>query len=184
MASRHAAKAAVGAVLGLGFCLMVLQNAGVIPTARSAWNARGAAATREHDLAEIEKVHRLDVAATLSGDYAALVDGLTDDVVRLQEGAEADIGKQAVIAATRRMKATLPGYRALSYAPDIKEVIVTDDGWAFEWGTFTATYIEAPGREEKHLRGKLLRIYRKQTDGTWKFVLDTGTQGLTSTESK
>ncbi len=168
MTSRHAPRTAFGAVIGLGLCLLVLQNAGLIPTARPAWNARRAALTRQRDLAEIEKVHRLDVAATLSGDYAALVEGATDDVVRLQQGTEADVGKQAVIAANSRMKAALPGYRALTYAPEIKEVIVTNDGWAFEWGTFTASYVEAPGREEKHLRGKLLRIYRKQADGTWK----------------
>ncbi len=151
-----------------GVCLLVLQNAGFVPTVRSVWNARSVATVRMRDLAEIEKLHHIDVNATLSGDLKALADGFTDDIVRLQQGAEPDVGKQAVIAANERMKAALPGYRALSYSPEIKEVVVTDDGWAFEWGTFTASYVEGPGREEKHLRGKLLRIFRKQADGTWK----------------
>ncbi len=156
----------VGALIGVG--ILVLQNAGVVPTVQSAWDARKAAVTRQHDLAEIERLHHLDVAATLSGDMKALVDGFTDDIVRLQQGAEPDVGKQAVLAVTERVKAALPGYRVLSYSPQIREVIVTDDGWAFEWGIFTASYVEGPGREEKHLRGKLLRIYRKQADGRWK----------------
>ncbi len=73
-----------------------------------------------------------------------------------------------MLAVIERMKAALPGYRVLSYSPQIREVIVTDDGWAFEWGTFTASFVEGSGREEKHLRGKLLRIYRKQADGRWR----------------
>ncbi len=158
----------VGVLIALGICVLALQNAGLIPTVRSIWNARRAAVTREQDLAKIERLHHLDVTATLSGDLKALADGVTDDIVRLQQGAEADIGKRAFVAANERVKAALPGYRALSYVPEIKEVIVTDDGWAFEWGTFTASFVEAPGREEQHLRGKLLRIFRKQADGTWK----------------
>ncbi len=73
-----------------------------------------------------------------------------------------------MLGVIERTKAALPGYRVLSYSPQIREVIVTVDGWAFEWGTFTASYVEGPGREEKHLRGKLLRIYRKQADGGWR----------------
>jgi ketosteroid isomerase-like protein len=165
MAQRHSL---VRVLIGLGICLLVLQNAGLIPTVQSASNARKAAMTREHDLAEIEQLHRADIAATLAGDYAALAEAATDDIVRLQQGAEPDVGKRAVIAANERMKAALPGFRALTYVPAIKEVVVTDDGWAFEWGTFTASYVGAPGREEKHLRGKLLRIFRKQADGRWK----------------
>ena len=42
------------------------------------------------------------------------------------------------------------------------------DGWAFEWGYFTATYVEAPGGEEKRIRAKLLSVLKKQPDGSWK----------------
>ncbi len=158
----------IGFLVVVGICVLVFQNAGLVPTVRPAWGPRRAASTHEQDVAAIRKLNQLDVAATLSGDLKALADACTDDVVRLQQGAEPDVGKQALIAANERMKAALPGYRALSYVPDIKELIVTDDGWAFEWAVFTASYVEAPGREEKHVRGKLLRIYRKQADGGWK----------------
>jgi hypothetical protein len=33
---------------------------------------------------------------------------------------------------------------------------------------FTASYVEADGGEEKRVRGKLLRVLKKQGDGSWK----------------
>jgi hypothetical protein len=40
------------------------------------------------DRAKVEKLHRLDIAATLWGDLAALLDRLADDAVPLQQGEE------------------------------------------------------------------------------------------------
>jgi ketosteroid isomerase-like protein len=120
------------------------------------------------DMAEIEKLHRLDVTATLSGDLAALSEGWADDLVRLQEGQEAEVGKQAILAADERRRAANPGFRVVSYTPEIKNVTITTDGWAFEWGYFTASFVESPGGGEKHIRAKLLRILKKQADGSWK----------------
>jgi len=123
--------------------------------------------TRAQDMAEIEKLHRLDVVATQRGDFEALAEGCTDDVVRLQQGEEADIGKEAIRAANDRHKGAHPGGRVLSYAPEIKDVTITD-GWAFEWGNFTGSWVDAPGGEVKRIRGKLLRVLKKQPDGSWK----------------
>jgi len=85
--------------------------------------------------------------------------------IPLQQGQEAEIGRQAILAA--RLKAAKPGFRVLSYVPEIKDVTITD-GWAFEWGYFTASFVESPGGEEKRLRGKQLRVLKKQPDGSWK----------------
>jgi hypothetical protein len=38
------------------------------------------------------------------------------------------------------------------------------------WGYFNSTYRESPNSEVKSLRGKLLRVLRKQSDGSWKFA--------------
>lgn len=119
------------------------------------------------DLAEIEKLHNLDVAATLSGDPVALSEGMTDDVVIIQQGMEAEIGREAILAARQRAKAANSGFRVLSYVPEIKEVTVAGE-WAFEWGYFTATYVETAGGEEKQLRARMLRVLKKQPDGSWK----------------
>jgi ketosteroid isomerase-like protein len=122
------------------------------------------------NMREIEKLHSLDVSATLSGDQVALSTGWTDDIVILGQGEEPGVGRQAILEARERRSAALPEFRVVTYVPDIKDVTVTG-GWAFEWGTFTASYVEAAGGEEKPLRGKLLRVLKKQADGSWKVAI-------------
>lgn len=130
----------------------------------SATTAKG----RAEDMAAIEKLHARDIAATVSQDQAALAELWTDDVVRLEPGKEAEVGKQALLAANARNRAANPGFRVVSYVPDIKSVTITEDGWAFEWGYFTGSYVESAGGEEKRIRAKVLRILRRQADGSWK----------------
>lgn len=122
------------------------------------------------NLREIEKLHSLDVAATLSGDQVALSAGWADDIVILEQGQAPAIGREAILAARESRSAALPGFRVVTYVPEIKDVTITD-GWAFEWGIFTASYVEASGAEEKPLRGKLLRVLKRQSDGSWKVAI-------------
>jgi ketosteroid isomerase-like protein len=44
------------------------------------------------------------------------------------------------------------------------------DGWAFEWGTFEVRFRDSEHGSEKTLRGKILRVLRRQNDGSWKFA--------------
>ncbi len=127
------------------------------------------AAEYAQNMREIEKLHSLDIAATLSGDQVALSTGWTDDIVILAQGEEPGVGKQAILAARERLSAAQPGFRVTSYAPEITNVTIAD-GWAFEWGLFTASYVQAAG-EEMRLRGKLLRVLQKQIDGSWKVAI-------------
>jgi len=121
------------------------------------------------DMAAIEKLHRQDIAATLTGDMAALGELWTDDIVLIGPGEEAQVGKQAILASRQRRNAVLPGFRVLSYVPEIKDVTITADGaWAFDWGVVTASYVETAGGDEKRVRMSLLRIMKKQADGGWK----------------
>lgn len=137
----------------------VLQGCGVPATTSDSY---------ANDMAAIEKLHAQDVAATLSQDASALAELWTDDVVRLEPGKEAEVGKQTLLAAAERNRAALPSFRVLNYVPDIKNVTITSDGWAFEWGYFTASYVESAGGDEKRIRAKVLRVLRKQADGSWK----------------
>ena len=82
---------------------------------------------------------------------------------------------RAILALRERLKAAQPGFRVLSYVPEIKGVTITADGWAFEWGVFAASYVEAAGGEEKRVRMNLLRVMKKQADGSWK-----GAVGMTN----
>ena len=131
--------------------------------------------TLQQDLAEIEKLREREIAATLSQDPAALADLWTDDVVRIGPGQPAEVGKPAVLASNARQRAAAPGFKALTYVPEAKEIIVTPDGWAFEWGTFTGTFVVAPGAEVQTMTFHRMLIYRKQPDGTWKGARGIGT---------
>ena len=122
------------------------------------------------NLREIEKLHSLDVAATLSGDQAALSTGWTDDIVILEPGEEPGLGRQAILGARERRSAAMPGFRVVTYIPEIKDVTIAD-GWAFEWGFFTASFVEASSGKETPIRGKLLRVLKKQADGSWKVAI-------------
>jgi uncharacterized protein (TIGR02246 family) len=119
------------------------------------------------DLAAIERMRREDVAATLSRDPAALTELWTDDAVRLGQGEQDDIGKEAIRATNERMKAATPELRVVSYVPEYKELTIAD-GWAFEWRYYNASYVESAGAEAKHIRGKVLVVLKKLPDGSWK----------------
>ena len=131
-------------------------------------------AAHAQDMREIEKLHQLDIAATLSGDQVALSTGWTDDIVILGQGEEPGVGRQTILEARERRSAALPGFRVVTYAPEIKDVTITD-GWAFEWGSFTATFVMAPGAEVQTMKFHRMLIYRKQPDGTWKGARGIGT---------
>lgn len=131
-------------------------------------NGKTSDVTLAQDMVEIEKFHRRDVAATVSRDTKALTELFTDDGVRLSQGESDDIGKEAIRATNERFKAATPELRVLSYVPETRELTVTNDGWAFEWGYFTASYVESAGAEEKRVRGKRLMVLKKQPDGSWK----------------
>ena len=128
----------------------------------------GANSTQAQVMAEIEKLHRQDVEATISRDTTALNDLWTDDAVRLGQGDAEDVGKEAIRTTNESFKAATPELHVLSYVPETRDLTVTADGWAFEWGHFTASYVEKPGGEAKRFRGKRLMVLKKQPDGTWK----------------
>lgn len=129
----------------------------------SAGSQKGRAA----DLAAIEKLRQQDIAATLSRDPVALTDLWTDDAVRLGAGAPAEVGKPAIRASNERQTAN-KGFKVLSYVAEPKDLTFLDGGWAVEWRTFTASYVESPGGEVKQVRGKVLMVLRKLPDGSWK----------------
>jgi ketosteroid isomerase-like protein len=124
------------------------------------------------DLAAIEKLHQQDIAATLSRDPVALTDLWTDDAVRLGPGPPAQVGKQAIRESNERGSA-LP-LKVLTYVPETKDLTILD-GWAVEWRYFTASYVESPGGEPKQVRGTVLGVYKKLSDGSWKAFRGMGT---------
>ena len=76
----------------------------------------------------------------------------------------AEIGKSAIYATDKREESASEGLNAC-YKPEIKDLQIAGD-WAFEWGYFS--YKESA--KSKPMHGKLLRVIKKQPDGSWKFV--------------
>lgn len=143
------------------FFMVVIRLTEDLPKSRSA--------ATDTEMVGIERLHELDAAATLSRDPTAIADLWTDDAVRLEPGGAAEIGRQMIRVNNEKSNLNHPGFKILSYTPEIKSVEVSD-GWAFEWGYFSASFQEAPNGPAKTLRGKLLRVLRKQNDGSWKFA--------------
>jgi ketosteroid isomerase-like protein len=121
---------------------------------------------RDADVAAIEKLHKQDVAATLSRDPVTLTDLWTDDAIRLGQGRPAEVGKQAIRESNERWSAR-PGVKVLTYVPETKDLTILD-GWAVEWGYITGSYVESPGAEPKQIGGTRLMVLKKLPDGSWK----------------
>jgi ketosteroid isomerase-like protein len=130
----------------------------------SAQEGRSAA----QDRTAIERLHRQDVEATLSDRADDLVQLWDPDAVRLQQSRPAEVGRDTIYAADKHWETTKTG-QSLSYTPDIQDLQIAGD-WAFEWGYFDASYKESANAEPLAVRGKQLRILKRQQDGSWRFA--------------
>jgi len=120
-------------------------------------------------LAGIEKLHELDKRVTILNDPKALQQLWTDDAVRLAADGPPDIGKQTIYATDVRSWTDAPGFQVVSYKPDIRDVRVVNDEWAFEWGLFDAGYRPSANKPVLAIHGKVLRMVRREPTGEWKF---------------
>jgi ketosteroid isomerase-like protein len=127
----------------------------------------GRDAARAADLAAIEKLRQQDIDATVARNPVALTDFWADDAIRLGVGQPAEVGKQAIRASNERQAAN-KSFKVLSYVPEIKDFTFLDGGWAVEWRSFTASYVDSPGGDAKQIRGTVLVVLKKLPDGNWK----------------
>ena len=163
-------------VLGLS-ALAVL----ALPGGQGRGVSAGKDAGRAADLAAIEKLRQQDIAATFSRDPVALTDYWTDDAIRLGVGTSPEVGKKTIRESNERQTAN-KAFKVLSYVPETKDFTFVDGGWAVEWRTYTASYVDSPGGEAKQARGTVLMVLKKLEDGSWKVFramgsLESGTTG-------
>lgn len=129
--------------------------------------------SRAADLAAIEKLRQQDIDATVARDPVGLTDLWTDDAVRLGAGALPEIGKASIRASNERATANR-NLKVLSYVPETKDFTFMNGGWAVEWRTYTASYVDSPGGETKQVRGTVLAVFKKFPDGSWKVFRSMG----------
>src|SRR6516162_9723995 len=132
-----------------------------------AWSARG-----NHSVgtpAGIEKLHEDDITATIARDVDALTALWDDDAVLLQPGTPPIVGKAAFHDFVKQALAKSPAVKVVKYAPDIHDIQVAGNV-AYEWGYFDTTQKSFEQQAPESLRAKLLRVMRRQPDGSWKFA--------------
>ena len=117
----------------------------------------------EQDRAAIERLHQLDIETTISGKADDLAKLWDKDAVRLLPDSPVEIGKAAIYTSDKRDETAGEGLNAC-YKPEIKDLQIAGD-WAFEWGYFS--YKGSP--KAKMILGKVLRVIKRQPDGSWKF---------------
>ena len=119
--------------------------------------------------AGIEKLHQDDINATIARDAEALTALWDDDGVLLQPGTPPVIGKSAFHDFMKQAILKSPAIKILKYAPDIRDIRVVGDV-AYEWGYFDAAQKGSDQKAPERLRAKLLRIMKRQSDGSWMFT--------------
>ena len=124
---------------------------------------------KDDDLAKIEQLHQTDMKAAKEGDIATLSSLMSDDFTLIALNAEPIIGKEANVKILDQQLKLQENYKVIEYIHDFKEVKIIDD-WAYEWGTYRGTTVPIAGGEPIKESGKLMRILKKQSDGSWKIT--------------
>jgi ketosteroid isomerase-like protein len=131
-------------------------------------HGQGPARNEQQDRAAIERLHKLDVETTLTDKADELAKLWDQDAVRLMAGHAAEVGKAVIYADDKEWEQSKDRDHMLTYVSDIKDVQIVGD-WAFEWGYASGSYRDVAGKIF-NIRGKQLRIMKRQPDGEWKFA--------------
>ena len=121
------------------------------------------------DIEAINKLHQREMEASRKWDIDTLALLWTDDVVMLPAGEPALIGRDANRASITRLRDESGSAQIGDYILSFNEVKVTGD-WAFEWGTYSGTLAPEGGGESLRATGKVIRVLRKDADGSWKIA--------------
>jgi ketosteroid isomerase-like protein len=103
--------------------------------------------------------------AKAKGTAAAFEAYAADGAVSFGSAFEPTIGPAAIAASV--------GNGPLEWSPVDAHIAASGD-LGYSWGRFKATQPGKDGAAPTPLYGKYVTIWRKQANGAWKFVLDTG----------
>ncbi|MCY3750193.1 MAG: nuclear transport factor 2 family protein [Gammaproteobacteria bacterium] len=108
-----------------------------------------------------------------TGDTEGWLEVFTDDAVGMHNTLPALEGKQAL----RRFAETVHGMFNIEQLDVTVDSVITEGDWALTRGDFIARFV--PRGEDVENRpgprqGKYILLWERQTDGTWKVILDMG----------
>ncbi len=120
------------------------------------------------DVAAIKEMSTAWGQAVTKGDVAALVGQFADDAVRLFSNAPMIVGKEAIV---KGIEETAARYRQeeVDVAEDVR--VVGDLAYARGTYVYKAT-AKVPGEAVIDDKGKYVTIFRRQSDGSWKIIVD------------
>jgi ketosteroid isomerase-like protein len=104
------------------------------------------------------------------GMFSAFIYYIADDGTILRDGEYPAKGKETL---RKRFEGRSDSSFILSWEPLFEKISESND-LGYTYGIHTTT-IRATGEITK---GTYITVWQKQPDGSWKFVLDTGTEGL------
>ena len=122
------------------------------------------------DRAGIEKLRKTDIDATLAQDPSALTALWSDDGVNLQSPAGPVVGLKALNEFYAKFRTDHPEFKVLKYSPEFKDLQIVD-GWAIESVDANGTFKMRAKDDPVTVQQKLLRLLKRQSDGSWKFAL-------------
>jgi len=127
--------------------------------------------TRAADLAAIEKLHQLDVEATLKQDPIYLEKLWSEDCIKVDGPNGPVVGLKAMKEMYAKFKADYPELKVLKYTNDVTDVQIVAS-WAIEVGYSEATYqMSAKDKPVSIPRTQGMRVLKRQSDGSWKFAV-------------
>lgn len=124
--------------------------------------------SHEADAAAIAVFNGHYLKAINDGDFAALGALTSADHIMMAPGRPAVVGKAANDEANRRAFAQ---FRFVETWMPLETVI--DGNLAYQRGTFTTSVMPKSGGPARAVAGKFLRVYRRQSDGSWTMAVDS-----------
>ncbi len=121
----------------------------------------------KQDMIGIERLHEQDKEATLSDSADQLAKLWDRDGVRFPAGRPAEIGAAVIFADDKQWEMSSGRARSLCYDLEVQDIQIAGD-WAFEWGY--GSYKIASRDKETVQYAKLMRVMKRQSDGTWRFA--------------
>ena len=105
--------------------------------------------------------------AMLRYDVETLIGLWEEDGVLLPPGSAPVVGKEAIAKQLRQSAEGPELPEVIDNEMDFSDITVAGD-WAIESGTFTSTWREPGAQTPSTQKGNILRVLRRQPDGSWK----------------
>ncbi len=131
------------------------------------YDAMNRSATSSNDLEAIKRFRAAHDRAALALDAHAMAALWSEDGIILPPGSPPVVGKEAVERFLNDNYSSAEGARYIRNKHDYIDTRIVGE-WAFESGAFDAAWMAGDSDEPFTMRGNMLRVLRRQPDGTWR----------------